>query len=218
MRQPISAHTNIQKLIPNVSPKYREQLDIPEDHESVGLISCDNEEVLNLALDDATKKARIRVSHVQSAYVGGRNSANIFKDASMAIISGPKVQDVKSGLSHIEDYVNRHCCHYASQSDPEITYYAAWTPRAGLYMRDRLGVPEGTAYCLLSSTPMESTYALDAAMKASNTELAEMSEIFTSDNKIFAFLTGTESACRSAVEAYCAAIDRFAANPMTLEV
>ena len=55
-------------------------------------------------------------------------------------------------------------------------------------------------------------------MKASNTSLAEVSDIVTRGNRIGAILTGTESACKAAVEAYSNAIERFAADPMNPEV
>ena len=97
MRLKTEAHITVQKLIPNVNPQYRQEWKLPEDHESAGLVSCDNEDVLILALDDATKKDRVRVAHVQKAYVGGSKLLGEFPDACTAIISGPKVQDVRRG-------------------------------------------------------------------------------------------------------------------------
>ena len=218
MRQKIKARLTVQKIIPNVNPQYRKEWKLPELHESAGLVSCDNEDVLILALDDATKKADIRVAHVRKSFVGGTRELGKFTDAATAIISGPKVQDVKSGLSHIREYVERKCAHYTTGTAPSVNWYADWTPRAGKYMQERLGIDEGTAYCYLYSTPMESIYAMDAAMKASNTTLAEISDLVTRDNRVGVILTGTESACRAAVESYSNAIERFAANPLNPEV
>ena len=218
MRQKSEAHISVQKLIPNVNPQYRQEWNLPEDHESAGLISCDNEDVLILALDDATKKDRIHVVHVEKSYVGGTRLLGEFEHACNAIISGPKVQDVKSGLSHIREYVEKKCAHYTVGDSPCVNWYADWVPRAGKYMQERLGISGDTSYCYLYSTPMESTYAMDAAMKASNTSLAEISNIVTRDNRIGVILTGTESACRAATEAYSNAIERFAASPLNPEV
>lgn len=218
MRLKTEAHITVQKLIPNVNLQYRQEWKLPDEHESAGLVSCDNEDVLILALDDATKKDQIKVAHVQKAYVGGNRLLGEFTDACTAIISGPRVQDVRSALSHICDYVERKCAHYSTGPAPSVNWYADWVPRAGKYMQERLGISEDTAYCYLYSTPMESTYALDAAMKASNTSLAEVSDIVTRDNRIGAILTGSESACRAAVEAYSNAIERFAKSPMNSEV
>jgi len=218
MMKKIEAHVGIQKIIANVSPEFRKEWKLPEDHESVGLVSCDNEDVMFLALDDATKKARIRVMHAQTVWVGKENDWGKFQDANTAMISGPRVQDVKSGLSHIREYIERKCSHYQSDINPGISWYADWVPRVGPYMQDRLGIPEGSSYCYLYGPPIESTYAIDAAMKAGNTRLARTSDIITRDNKIGVILYGSESACKSAVSTYNNVIERCAARPLDLEV
>ena len=62
----VNSHVTMQKVIPQADKKYRELWKIPEDHQSVGLISCDVEDVMDFALDDASKKARIQVLHVET--------------------------------------------------------------------------------------------------------------------------------------------------------
>lgn len=218
MRVKVEAKVLMTQIIPNVQKEYREEWKIPEDHQSVGIISCDNEEVMFLALDDATKKANVEVFHASRTYAGATASWSKYGGGNIAMISGPKVQDVKSGLSYAAEYIKRKCGCYKVSEDSDVFYYADWVSRAGKYFQEKYGIPADTAYAYLYSTPVESTYALDFAMKAGDTQLVAMSEIPTRSNTVGAILSGTEAACRSAVEAYANAIERMAARPLELEV
>ena len=59
MRRRIDAHVVMEKIIPRITEEYRKLYDIPEDHESMAVFSADCEDVMWLAVDDATKKAKI---------------------------------------------------------------------------------------------------------------------------------------------------------------
>ena len=56
MKRRLDAHVTMQKVVPNVTQSYRDLWKIPKEHQSVGFMSCDNEDVMWLAMDDATKK------------------------------------------------------------------------------------------------------------------------------------------------------------------
>ncbi len=218
MRKRIDVHVNIEKLIPHVNPEQRRQWGVPEDHQSVGLISCDDEDAMYPALDDASKKSKIKILHVQCVYVGKDNTWHHFRQANTAIISGPLVADVKSGLSYAKEYLERRSDCYLVHEDPPVSCYAGWTPQAGPYFQDQFGIPADSAYAYLVAGPMEASYALDFALKAGKTKVASMSEVITRSNTIDTVLYGTESACRSATEAYLQAVERYAADPFRLEV
>ena len=70
MRKRIPSHVTMEQIVPHVTERYRKVWGIPEEHQSVGFISCDNEDVMWLAVDDATKKAKIEVVHAESVYGG----------------------------------------------------------------------------------------------------------------------------------------------------
>ena len=218
MRKRIDIHVNIEKLIPNVTPEYRRQWGVPEEHQSVGLISCDDEDAMYPALDDASKKSRIKILHAQCVFVGRDNAWHHLKQANTAIISGPMVADVKSGLAYTREYLERRSDCYQVQEEPPVSCYAGWTAQVGKYFQERFGIPAGSAYAYLVAGPMEASYALDFALKAGNTKVAHMSEVITRSNTIDAVLYGSESACRSATEAYLQAVGRYAADPFRLEV
>ena len=72
MRRRIDAHVVMEKIIPRITEEYRKLYDIPEDHESMAVFSADCEDVMWLAVDDATKKAKIRVLIIPGADMGER--------------------------------------------------------------------------------------------------------------------------------------------------
>ena len=60
---------------------------------------------------------------------------------------------------------------------------------------------------------MESIFALDAALKASDVELVTLFEPPSETNFGGGLLTGTQSACAAACEAFAQAVQAVAANP-----
>ena len=55
MKRRIDAHVVMEKLVPRITEEYRKIYDIPENHESMAIFSADCEDVMWLAVDDATK-------------------------------------------------------------------------------------------------------------------------------------------------------------------
>lgn len=217
MRKRVDLHVVMQKVIANVSPEQRRIWNVPEEHQAVGLISSDCEDVMWLAVDDATKKSKIQVLHIETVYGGVQYSWSKFGGEITAVISGPKVSDVKSGLSYIRDYVENHSGNYIFDEEGTLGCYVDLVPRVGKYYSSVLDVAEGEAIAYLVSTPVESTYGIDKALKASNARLVDLFETPSRVNTGGAILAGTESACKAAVEAFMEAVEYCAYHPMDLE-
>ena len=66
MKRRIDAHVVMEKLVPRITEEYRKIYDIPENHESLAIFSADCEDVMWLAVDDATKKAKIKVIQIET--------------------------------------------------------------------------------------------------------------------------------------------------------
>ena len=198
MKRRIDAHVVMEKLVPRITEEYRKIYDIPENHESMAIFSADCEDVMWLAVDDATKKAKIKVIQIETVYGGVDYSWSRYGGEITAIISGEKVADVKSGLQYAKDYID-------------------YVPRIGKYYQESLGLSEGTSIAYLVSAPVESMYGLDKALKAADVKIAELSEIPSRVNTGGAIVYGTESACRSAVEAFAEGVEYCAFHPMDIE-
>lgn len=63
------------KMIPNADPMLREALRLEPDERSLGLITTDCDDVSYAALDEATKKAEVRVAYARSMYAGAGNAS-----------------------------------------------------------------------------------------------------------------------------------------------
>lgn len=210
----IDTHVMMMKTVPNVTQAYRQTLGIPQEHNSVGFISADVEDVMYFALDDASKKARINVVHVETVYGTGEQSWSKFGGEITAIISGEKIEDVRSGLSYIKDYIENKSGNYMLDEEGTLGYYVDYTPKSGKFYEKYLGIKPGTALAYLVATPVESTYGLDRALKAADTKIVEFFDPPSRVNTGGALLAGSESACRAAVNAFKEAVTYCCFHPM----
>ena len=81
------------------------------------------------------------------------------------------------------------------------------------YLSQTAGVREGEALAYLIAPPLESTVGLDEAMKAADVELVAFFEPPSETNFGGGLLTGTQSACNAACEAFADAVIAVAGNP-----
>lgn len=204
------------QIVPNVTQFYKDFLDIPEDHQSIGFLSTDCEEVLYLALDDATKKANVKVAFVNSANVGLGNLWAHVRGVVIGMLSGPKVQDVRMGMLYAKDFIERHSNYYMFDEDEDRYCYAHLIPRSGPYYLDKYQIPLGSAVAHLAAEPVAATYGLDQALKTGDTRIAHLYRIPTRTNMGGGILYGTESACRAAANAFLNAVEYCYDNPMEI--
>ena len=72
----------------------------------------------------------------------------------------------------------------------------------------------GTALAYLIAPPLESMYALDAALKAADVELCKLYNPPTETNFGGGLVRGTQSACDAACAAFAAAVAEVAQRPV----
>ena len=205
-----------QKIIAHVSDEFAKAYGLPKGHESVAFFSADNDDVAYLAADDATKKARIQVVHAKTFYGGADCSWSKYGGSILVLISGPRVEDVKSGLSYIQDFINRQAGLYCFDGDESKEFYAQTIAKSGSYFSEEFGVEKGQPYCYLFGSPIESAYAIEKALRASDTTMAYYWSPPSVSNSCGAILTGTESACKTATRAYIDALGAAMENPLNL--
>ena len=104
--------------------------------------------------------------------------------------------------------------HFVSANDDDsIIYYAQCISRTGSYLSEMAGIPEGTALAYLIAPPLEALYGVDAALKAADVSMCVLYSPPSETNFGGALLTGSQSACKSACEAFAAAVEFVAENP-----
>ena len=106
-------------------------------------------------------------------------------------------------------------CHFVSANDDgSICYYAHCISRSGSYLSEGCGIPEGEAIAYLIAPPLEAMYAVDAALKAADVKMCVLYAPPSETNFGGALLTGSQSACKSACDAFAAAVEAVADRPI----
>jgi ethanolamine utilization protein EutL len=95
-----------------------------------------------------------------------------------------------------------------------VPYLAHTVSSVGSYLAKEAGVRTGSAIAYLIAPPLESLYGLDAALKAADVELAAFFAPPTETNFSGGLLTGNQSACQTACEAFSNAVKELVKHPM----
>ena len=202
------------KMIPNVDPMLREALKLQEDERSLGLITTDCDDVSYAAMDEATKKAEVRVAYARSMYAGAANASTKLAGEFIGILAGRNPAEVRSGLEAAILYIEQDACFYSANDDDSIVYFAHCISRTGTYLSEAAGVREGTAMAYLIAPPLEATVGLDAALKAAQVELKVFYGPPSETNFAGGLLTGDQAACKAACEAFAEAVNNIADHPL----
>ena len=213
-RDPLKASVLAAKIIPNASPDMLKDFDnVPENYKSLALITADCDDVTYTALDEATKKADVVVAYAKSFYGGAANANTKLAGEIIGILAGPNPAEVKSGLDAAIDMIENGAYFVSANEDDSIAYYAHCISRTGSYLSEGAGIPEGEALAYLIAPPLEAMYAVDAALKAADVKLCVLYAPPSETNFGGALLTGSQSACKSACDAFAAAVEFVAENP-----
>ncbi|WP_294472439.1 ethanolamine utilization microcompartment protein EutL [uncultured Intestinimonas sp.] len=209
----IKCHVLSTHTIANVSESLAEKLGLPEGHRSIGLITADSDDVTYCALDEATKAAAVEVVYGRSLYAGAANASTKLAGEVIGILAGPSPSEVKSGLKAAVAFLDSGVGFRSANADDSIVYFAHTVSRTGTYLSKTAGVREGEALAYLIAPPLESMVGLDEAMKAADVRMAALFEPPSETNFGGGLLTGTQSACKAACEAFAQAVLGIASSP-----
>ena len=213
INSPLKAAVLSMKIIPNLTEDLVKELNLPPGHRSIGLFTSDCDDVAYTALDEATKKADVKVVYAKSFYGGAANANTKLAGEVIGIISGPNPAEVRSGLDAICDVIENEAYFISANDDDTIPYYAYCISRSGSYLSEGAGVPEGTSIAYLIAPPEEAVYALDAALKAADVKIGAFYGPPSETNFGGGLLTGSQSACKAACNAFADAVKFVANNP-----
>ena len=190
-----------------VSPELSRALGTEEP--CLGLITTDSDDPTYIALDQATKDAQVSVCYGRSFYAGAANASTPYAGEVVGILAGPTPGAVRSGMESALSELQR----VGFEEINGIPCLAHTVSRCGSFLAKEAGVAEGTPLAYLIAPPLESMYALDAAMKAANVKLCKLYTPPTETNFGGGLLTGTQSACTAACNAFREAVEKVARQP-----
>lgn len=201
------------RTIANVSETLARQLGLPDQYRSIGLITADSDDVTYCALDEATKAAAVEVVYGRSLYAGAANASTALAGEVIGILAGPNPAEVESGLRACADFMAGGAGFRSANEDDSVVYFAHTVSRTGSYLSKTAGVREGAALAYLIAPPLEAVAGLDEAMKAADVELVQLFAPPSETNFGGGLLTGTQSACDAACDAFAETVKAVAARP-----
>jgi ethanolamine utilization protein EutL len=202
------------RRIPAASPALLEAYGgDPERHVSLGLVTCDQDDSLYVALDEATKHAEVDVVFAKSFYAGAAHASGRLSGEILGVLAGRDPDEVDEGLAALERCLRHDACFYSADPRGDIAVFPHVIASLGSYLSAEAGLAAGDSMAYLVAPPIEATVALDAALKAADVRAARIFPPPTETNFSAAWLAGELTACEAAAEAFAEAVIDVAQRP-----
>lgn len=197
------------RYLANASPSLAQSLGAPKGYTCLGMLTTDSDDATYIALDAATKAADVAVCYGRSFYAGAANASTPNAGEVMGVLAGATPGAVRSGMEAALSALQR--IGFAETNG--VPYLAHTVASTGTYLSAEAGIPTGSALAYLIAPPLESMYAMDAALKAADVTLCRLYAPPSETNFGGGLLTGTQSACAAACAAFAAAVEEVARQP-----
>ena len=197
------------RYLANVSPALAEGLGAPAGYPSLGMLTTDCDDATYIALDAATKAADVTVCYGRSFYAGAANATTPHAGEVIGILAGRTPGGLRSGMEAALGMLER----LGFEEVNGVAYLAHTVSSVGSYLAGEAGIRKGQALAYLIAPPLESMYAMDAALKAADVKLCRLYAPPSETNFGGGLLTGTQSACEAACDAFARAVREVAQCP-----
>ena len=211
---PIKANILSIRQIPKAEPSLIKALEVPKGYSSLGIVTADIDDISYVALDEATKKADVKVVYAKSFYGGSSNASTRLAGEFIGILAGTNPEEVKSGMEAVKNFIEKIGRFYSADDNDSVVYFAHCVSRTGSYLSKISGIDEGQPIAYLIAPPAEAICALDEALKAADVKMKIFYGPPTETNFAGGILTGEQAACEAACEAFAETVIRVAAYPM----
>ncbi|MBD9185051.1 MAG: ethanolamine utilization microcompartment protein EutL [Clostridiales bacterium] len=197
------------RYLANAAPALCAGLGAPPGYPALGLLTTDCDDATYVALDAATKAADVTVTYGQSFYAGAGAASTPNAGEVIGILAGKTPGAVRSGMEAALDMLHR----VGFEEHAGVPCFAETISSVGTFLAGEAGIPAGTALAYLIAPPLESMYALDAALKAADVRLVRLYAPPSPTNFGGGLLSGTQSACEAACAAFREAVAEVATHP-----
>ena len=197
------------RYLANAPESLRKALGVPKGYPSLALLTTDCDDATYIALDEATKAADVKVCYSRSFYAGAANASTPYAGEVIGILAGTTPGTVRSGMEAAVSALQR----VGFEEANGVPYLAHTVSSCGTYLAEAAGVETGSALAYLIAPPLESMYAMDAALKAADVKLCKLFTPPSETNFGGGLLSGTQSACDAACSAFAAAVAEVANQP-----
>ncbi|MBA3457784.1 MAG: ethanolamine utilization microcompartment protein EutL [Deltaproteobacteria bacterium] len=185
----------------------------PDKHTALGLVTCDQDDAMYVALDEATKQAPVDVIFAKSFYAGAAHASGRLSGEILGVIGARDPEEIDEGLDALIRCLQHDACFYDADGKRTVTVFPHVIASLGEYLAKEAGLAVGTPMAYLVAPPLEATIGLDAALKAAEVRAVRITVPPTETNFACAWLTGDLDACEAAAVAYAAAVVDVAGTP-----
>jgi ethanolamine utilization protein EutL len=185
----------------------------PARHAALGLVTCDQDDAMYVALDEATKHAPVDVIFAHSFYAGAAHASGRLSGEILGVIAASEPEAIEHGLAAVLRCLAHDACFYDADGKRTVTVFPHVITSLGEYLSREAGLPPGAPMAYLVAPPIEATIGLDAALKAAEVRAVRVVPPPTETNFACAWLTGTLDACEAAALAYAEAVVDVATTP-----
>ncbi|MDN3019517.1 ethanolamine utilization microcompartment protein EutL [Paenibacillus sp. BSR1-1] len=201
------------RIIPNVDPALAVQFQLKPHQRSLAIFTSTIDDVGYTALDEATKRADVDVVYAKSFYAGSAHASGPLSGEMIGVLAGPSPDEVKSGMDAVIQTAENEAYFEAINDEKSHALYAHVVARTGSYLSAEAGINQGEALAYLIAPPLEAVYGIDAALKAADVELVKFFGPPSETNFGGGLLTGSQSACQAAADAFRDVIIEIVRNP-----
>ncbi len=185
----------------------------PTKHTALGLVTCDQDDPMYVALDEATKHAAIDVIFARSFYAGSAHASGRLSGEILGVIAAADPDSIDAGLEALVRCLAHDACFYDADGKRTVTVFPHVVASIGEYLAKEAGLPVGSPLAYLVAPPIEATIGFDAALKAADVTQVRITPPPTETNFACAWLTGRLDACEAAAVAFAAAVVDVALHP-----
>ena len=197
------------RYLANASPALAQSLGAPKGYACLAMLTTDCDDATYIALDAATKASDVQVAYSRSFYGGASNASTPHAGEVIGILAGATPGAVRSGMEAALAALQR----IGFEEVNGVSYLAHTVASTGTFLSKEAGIPLGSALAYLIAPPLESMYALDAALKSADVTLCRLYAPPSETNFGGGLLSGTQSACAAACAAFTQAVTEVAQNP-----
>ena len=197
------------RYLANASTELCRELGAPEGFTSLAMLTTDCDDATYIAMDAATKAAEAKVVYGRSFYAGAANASTPNAGEVIGILAARTPGDARSAMEAALAALNR-----VGFEDVGVPCLAYTVSSVGSFLAAEAGVKVGSAIAYLIAPPLEAMYAMDAALKAAQVRLQKLYAPPSETNFGGGLLSGTQSACEAACQAFRQRVAEVARQPL----
>ncbi len=210
---PIPAKILSCRALPAADPALLAGYGIDQDRfTSIGLLTCDQDDSLYAALDQATKFAEVEVVFARSFYAGAAHASGPFSGEILGILAGKEPDSVSIGLQAAVRALEDDICFYQPEGGGPA-FFPHVVSETGRYLSEQAGIRAGEPLAYLIAPPMEAAIGLDAALKSADVRMAKCFPPPTETNFAGGYLAGELHALEASARAFAEAVLDVASRP-----